>query len=92
MKAAIIFDIDEDVDLEGAGIEYTLVDKEGNPIPVTKANGVKMLPRRMTYLSCYYGPEVHQCKTKMDAFVEGFNTLLDYLNEDMKVEEEEHES
>lgn len=83
MKAAIVFDIDENIDLEGAQIEYTLLDKSGNVIPVTKINGVKMLPKRLTYLSCYFGPEIARCKTKTDAFVEGFNTVVDFLNKDI---------
>ena len=79
MKAIVVFDVDDSTDFDGAKIEYAIVDKNGNRIPVEDVNGLKVVPRKLTYLSCYFQPEIHRCKTKTDAFIEGFNTVVKYL-------------
>ena len=80
MKVAVVFDIDDEI--SARSIKYEILDENGNAIPITKVNGLKIIPKRLNYLSCYFDPEIRRCQTKTDAFVEGFNTVIDFLNKD----------
>lgn len=87
MKAAIVFEIDENVNLDGGSIQYIIFDNEGNKVPVKKVEGIKKLPARMSYLSCPFDLEIGRCSNKGEAFVKGFNTLLDFLYKEVKQNE-----